>query len=157
MSSSHRLCYSFIFSETLHHIITEFSAISETATAKASNAFDGNEGRIYHSQGSTDGSFWIKATFGKRVFINAVEFVNRLSLVGGPHEGRNDNADISTILHEGEQTIETVFGNTGDLGKRITIPCNRLADELLVYQPAEEAVGIMNIGEIWVYGTLPFE
>ena len=147
-----------IFSETLHHIITEYSAVSELNEGQGkSKAFDGREGTIYHSLGSPDGSFWIKATFGKRVFISAVEVVNRLIHVGGPYEGRNDNTDLKTILHEGGETIQTVCGNTGDLGERIVIPCNRLADELLAYQPAEVASGIMQIGEIWVYGTLPFE
>ena len=89
------------FLETLHHVITEFSASTEKDGQEAQNAFDGNGGTIWHSQGTTDGSFWIKATFGKRVFITAVEFVNRLTMVGGQHEGRNDNADLKTILHEG--------------------------------------------------------
>ena len=78
-------------------------------------------------------------------------------MVGGRYEGRNDNADLKTILHEGGQTVETVFGNTGSLGARVVIPCSQLADELLVYQPAEVAVGTMNIGETLVNGILPIE
>ncbi|XP_066918596.1 uncharacterized protein [Clytia hemisphaerica] len=142
---------------TLRHTIAEYSAVSELAGHEAIYAFDGNEYRIYHSQGSTDGNFWIKATFGKRVFITAVEVVNRLIHLGQVYENRNDNIDLRTILHEGDETIDNVFGNTGDLGERIIIPCNRLADELLAYQSKEVTIGIIQIGEIWVYGKVPFE
>ena len=125
----------------------------------AEKAFDGDEKTISHTLEDRSVAHWIKATFGKRVFITHVIFVNRLEWLSDARLKRNDNTDLKTILHEGGQTTETVFGNTGDLYDRITLQCNRLADELEAYQSAANAAingGVLNIGEIWVYGHVDF-
>ena len=114
----------FTFLETLHHLITEHSGSTERVGNGADKAFDGIESTYYHSYGaSTDGSFWIKATFGKRVFITAVEFVNRLDLVDTQWEHRSYNIDLKTVLYQGGQTIESTFGNTGGWDGAPTSPC----------------------------------
>ena len=78
-------------------------------------------------------------------------------MVDSQWEYRSYNIDLKTILHEGGQTIESVFGNTGEVSERVILSCNRLADGLLAYQPPGAGAGIRNIGEIWVYGVIPFE
>lgn len=148
-----------IITATLHNVITAYSESSASNGRSAEQAFDGDESTITHTVTDTTVAHWIKATFGKRVFITHVIFVSRLDFLTDSRINRNDNTDLKTILHEDGQLIETVFGNTGDLYDRITFQCNRLADELEAYQSqavAAQTGGVLNIGEIWVYGHIAF-
>ena len=128
-------------------------------------AFDGNENSICHTDPDTTKAHWIKAVFGKRVFITSVEVIGRLdALTSIVDETRDDDTELRVILHqEGGETSTTVFGNTGQFstqGLRITIECNQLTDELEAYKPLEVASqgqeAMMNIGEIWVYKKVVF-
>ena len=65
---------------------------------------------------------------------------------------RCDYTDLSTILYEGAESLETWFGNTEVLGLRKNFTCMKYADELLALQP--QAIGNLNIAEIKIYGRL---
>ena len=125
-----------------------------TRDLPASLAFDGREGTFSHTNDALNAPHWIRATFKQRVFIEYVTIVNRANLVGTQFGVRSDYIDFFTVLHVNGQSVQTKFGNTGQIeGDRKTLTCQQYADELFANQPvAQGPYGIMNIAEIWIYG-----
>ncbi|XP_066910228.1 uncharacterized protein [Clytia hemisphaerica] len=117
-------------------------------------AFDGLEDTRSSTNRGQYAPHWIKATFKQRVFIEYVILVNTADLIGTKHGVRNDFIDFFTVLYIDGQSIQTKFGNTGQIvGGRVTLICQKYADELYANQPvAQGPYGYMNIAEIWIYG-----
>ena len=67
---------------------------------------------------------------------------------------RNDYIDFFTVLYKNGQSVQTKFGNTGEIkGDRKTLTCQQYADELYANQQVPQGNGgNMNIAEIWIYG-----
>uniref|UniRef100_A0A7M5UZC0 Uncharacterized protein n=1 Tax=Clytia hemisphaerica TaxID=252671 RepID=A0A7M5UZC0_9CNID len=123
----------------------------------AANAFDGQETGSFETdnRNRVSSPHWIRATFQQRLFIDEyITVVTRTDLLGTQYEVRSDLTDYSTILHINGQSVQTMFGNTGRiLGGRVTLICQKYADELFGYQPvAQGPIGILSMTEIWIYG-----
>ena len=137
-------------SEQLQSFVQEATQSSTSGNLEASLAFDGNENTFSHTRMTAP--HWIKAVFKQRVFVEYVTIVNRANLVGTSYENRIHYIDFFTVLHTNGQSVQTLFGNTGQLEDRKTLICQRYADELFANQPVEQAADVMNIAEIWIYG-----
>ena len=137
-------------SEQLQSFVQEATQSSTFDNYPASNAFDGNENTFSHTDKGA--SHWIKAVFKQRVFVEYVTIVNRAILVGTSYENRIHYIDFFTVLHTNGQSVQTLFGNTGQIEYRKTLICQRYADELFANQTVEKAADVMNFAEIWIYG-----
>ena len=137
-------------SEQLQSFVQEATQSSTSGNLEASLAFDGNENTFSHTRMTAP--HWIKAVFKRRVFIEYNTIVNRKDLVGTPSGNRNDYIDLFTVLRTNGESVQTLFGNTGEIEDRKTLICQQYADELYANQPVAQGGGVMNIAEIWIYG-----
>ena len=116
-------------------------------------AHDGDINTHIHSVFSNTALHWWRGDFNARIWIKSIRLVARQDCC----EDRLDSYEIFAVLSDAKTGTSTknLFATTQDItmvNKEKRLNCNQIADGLILESPIGKNGGLLNFGEIYIYG-----
>ena len=116
-------------------------------------AYDGNINTQIHSVPDNTALHWWRGDFNARIRIKSIRLVARQDCC----QNRLDSYEIFAVLSDAKTGTSTkiLFATTQDItmvNEEKRLNCNQIADGLILESPISKNGGLLNFGEIYIYG-----